>query len=58
MAAVHFYKVGLSLLIVSATGAWLVFLVGYLDSLPLTTALSPGERIALQFGITFAWLLL
>jgi hypothetical protein len=46
-AAVFFYRVGLSLLIVSATVGWLVFLVGYLDSLPLTTSRSPGERIAL-----------
>lgn len=58
MAAVYFYKGWPSLLIVSSTGGWLVFLFSYLGSLPLTTALSPGERIALQLGVIFAWLLL
>lgn len=42
----YLYRVGLSLLIVSATGGWLVFLVGYLDSLPVTTAL-PGRTYRL-----------
>jgi hypothetical protein len=55
MAAVYFYRVGLSLLIVSATGGWLVFLVGYLDSLPLTTAL-PGRtyRLAVRHNLRVA----
>ena len=57
MAAVHLYKGWVSLLIVSSAGGWLVFLVGYLDRLLLTTALSPDERAALQLGVTFAWLL-
>jgi len=58
MAAVYFYKGWASLLVVSSVGGWLVFLIGYLDSLSFVMASSPGDRPVLQLGVTFAWLLL
>ena len=58
MGAVYFYKDWASLLVVSSVGGWLVFLIGYLDSLSFLMAPSPGDRTVLQLGVTFAWLLL
>ncbi|CAN5146876.1 DUF2339 domain-containing protein [soil metagenome] len=58
MGAVYFYKGWASLLAVSSVGGWLVFLIGYLDSLSLMMAPSPGDRTVLQLGVIFAWLLL
>ncbi len=58
MAAAYFYKGWASLLAVSSVGGWLVFLIGYLDSLSFMTAPSADDRTVLQIGVTFAWLLL
>ncbi len=58
MAAVYFYKGWISLLVVSSAGAWLVFLVGYVSSFSFRIETPPlDDRFALQFGVTFAWLL-
>ena len=58
MAAVYFYKGWISILGVSAAGGWLVFLVGYASSFSFRMATPPlGDRLTLQLGVTFAWLL-
>ncbi len=56
-AGVYFYKGWVSLLTVSSVGGWLVFLAGYSSNFFSPSAPFPGDRWALQLGVTFAWLL-
>lgn len=55
--AVYLYRGWASLLAVSFAGGWAVLLIGYADSSLLDARPFPDERLTLQLGVAFAWLL-
>jgi uncharacterized membrane protein len=55
--AIYAYKGWTSLLLTASTGTWAVFLVGFPDVMYWYDS-TPSDRLAMQLGVTFAWVLL
>jgi len=56
--AIYAYRGWISLLLTAFVGTWTVFLVGFPDLIYWQDATSPSDRIAMQLGIAFAWVVL
>ncbi|MGH3144876.1 MAG: DUF2339 domain-containing protein [Rubrobacter sp.] len=56
--AIYAYRGWTSLLLTAFAGTWTVFFVGFPDFLYLQPATSYSDRIAMQLGTAFAWVLL
>ncbi len=56
--AIYAYRGWASLLLTAFVGTWTVFLVGFPNVLYWQHAISPSDRIAMQLGTAFAWVVL
>ncbi len=55
---IYAYRGWTSLLLTAFAGTWTVFLMGFPDLLYWQNATSTSDRIAMQIGVTFAWVVL
>ncbi|MDQ4127635.1 MAG: DUF2339 domain-containing protein [Actinomycetota bacterium] len=55
---IYAYRGWTSLLLTAFAGTWTVFLMGYSDLLYWNDASSPQDRLAMQIGVAFAWVVL